>query len=49
MADISKIWNVDINNVGKMFTITKASVGKYPGGGSAPIAAGDRGVFFEGE
>jgi len=40
MANVSKIWTTDINNLGKMFAITKANIGKYPGGGSAPAIAG---------
>ena len=47
MPDISKIWSVDINKVGKLFNIPKVSIGKVPGGGSItpPYAAGQRGVF----
>jgi len=29
MADISKIWSVDINNISKIFTVAKTNVGKF--------------------
>ena len=44
MANISKIWSIDINKVGKIFSLNKASIKSF-GGGSVPAALGDRGVF----
>jgi len=47
MSDISKVWTISINNVGKMFTTPKSSIGKVMGSNfvSGPPAGGDVGIY----